>query len=493
MGKYLLLNNINKKLMKKTLLVLCAGLLGAAHASAQTDAQVMVTSGYTADVVMEGTPVEDYLVGGIDNSSVGLFTKTIKMQNFGISTEMPLVAYESEHKYYIDYTTNNALRLIGPDDDDDTLPSEGILYPAEEIQADSIFLLAICGNGPTTLTVEIGYTDGNYTEAEIEVEDWWNASTDEADHVGLGEAFWGLDRIDIDSDTPQGVVAVRLLEKGIDTDETKTIEYIYIGKAVDDGYPSILGVTTGDTPVIIESGFNADVVAENLPVADYVTVSLDANAWVLYTDDLELTVVTEYGLADDGYLNTISTDRTYYVDYANLNATRLTVDDPETTLVLEGAPVLGDEGAIVYFATAGNGPAEIDVTYNYADGTTSTSEISIIDWCNNTSYASIITGRYYSGVSDSNYVGIYEIEDWEVEVGKAIESITLTNNTTGSSKGIVMGIYMLDGELSSTTTGIDTVSADTATTGKAYNLAGQQVSSSYKGIVIIDGKKFVRK
>ena len=47
--------------------------------------------------------------------------------------------------------------------------------------------------------------------------------------------------------------------------------------------------------------------------------------------------------------------------------------------------------------------------------------------------------------------------------------------------------------LVSTETGIMEVTTDDDTTGNAYNLAGQKVDGNYKGIVIRNGKKFIRK
>ena len=43
-----------------------------------------------------------------------------------------------------------------------------------------------------------------------------------------------------------------------------------------------------------------------------------------------------------------------------------------------------------------------------------------------------------------------------------------------------------------TSTGISSVKAEAAHNGKTYNLAGQQVSDSYKGLVIKNGKKYVK-
>ena len=42
-------------------------------------------------------------------------------------------------------------------------------------------------------------------------------------------------------------------------------------------------------------------------------------------------------------------------------------------------------------------------------------------------------------------------------------------------------------------TGINDIKAETQSNGAVYNLAGQKVDGSYKGIVIRDGKKYLNK
>lgn len=48
--------------MKKTLLFLTAFSFGMLQSFAQQEGQIRVKSGFTADVVAEGIPVENYLV-----------------------------------------------------------------------------------------------------------------------------------------------------------------------------------------------------------------------------------------------------------------------------------------------------------------------------------------------------------------------------------------------------------------------------------------------
>jgi len=479
--------------MKKTLLLSSAMMLGAVSSFAQNSGPIKVKSGFTADVVIEALPPESHLVKGIDNGSVGFFTKHVKLVNKGLPSTQPMKAYESGNVYNIDYTKNNALRLVGPDDSGDLgLNPDGELYLAQPVKTSKLYFLAICGNGPTDLDVEVVYSDGSSSQATITVEDWWNASSNEADHQGKGEAFWGLDRIDRNNDGAQSTSAVRILEKSVETDATKEIESVYFSKVdVGSGYPTILGLSAGETAIEVSEGFNADVVAEAFPIGEHATVALDRNAWVLYSQDIELNPrETTFGLPDDGNIVTKS-GLTFVMDYTTLNATRLTVDEPTTTLELEDIPTASIDGAITFLATAGNGPAQVEVKFNYEDGTTSTDAFGITDWCNHQSEAAVQTGRYYNDIDDRDFVGLYEYETYP-EPDKAIKSITLTNTATdGASKGIVVGLYLTDGKI---TNGINDITVDEqGKAGKIYNMAGQRVNESYKGIVIKNGKKYIVK
>ena len=57
--------------------------------------------------------------------------------------------------------------------------------------------------------------------------------------------------------------------------------------------------------------------------------------------------------------------------------------------------------------------------------------------------------------------------------------------------GTKMGFFGFKYE-ASTPTGISSVKSEAAQNGKTYNLAGQQVSDSYKGLIIKNGKKYVK-
>ena len=52
---------------------------------------------------------------------------------------------------------------------------------------------------------------------------------------------------------------------------------------------------------------------------------------------------------------------------------------------------------------------------------------------------------------------------------------------------------MLDFDGSFTPTGIDAVKTDAAHDGYIYNVSGQRVNDSYKGLIIKNGKKMLKK
>ena len=118
------------------------------------------------------------------------------------------------------------------------------------------------------------------------------------------------------------------------------------------------------------------------------------------------------------------------------------------------------------------------------------SPFEVLDWCSNSDKFVYTTGRYYNGVSDVDWCGLFEFESYP-DPARAIESITVTNVRGDEwSKGIIVGLSM-DGEF---TTGINKVESEA---GKAesnsYNIAGQRVGKDFKGLVIRDGKKMLMK
>lgn len=94
------------------------------------------------------------------------------------------------------------------------------------------------------------------------------------------------------------------------------------------------------------------------------------------------------------------------------------------------------------------------------------------------SIASDGEGAYISKVLKTN----------EGETGKSTLYITITSNDLQKSNCFEVAIT------DKTATGIFNIKSDSnATSSTLYNLAGQQVSNSYKGIIIKNGKKYINK
>lgn len=92
---------------------------------------------------------------------------------------------------------------------------------------------------------------------------------------------------------------------------------------------------------------------------------------------------------------------------------------------------------------------------------------------------------------------------------KDLSNQNFTEETIGSIKAGDMVIFqgllqkyvkedlvtpeLVNGYLVENTSGIENVAAAKAQTGKMFNIAGQEVSKNYKGIVIVNGKKYMQK
>lgn len=102
-----------------------------------------------------------------------------------------------------------------------------------------------------------------------------------------------------------------------------------------------------------------------------------------------------------------------------------------------------------------------------------------------------LTGCYFYKLAYDDYsaktgLGFY----WGADNGAAF-----TAKTNGAylavpkSSGSAKSAFRFDG----TTTGVNTISAKTTTNDVIYNIQGQRVGANYKGLVIVNGKKMIRK
>jgi len=489
-----------------------------------------VISGWQADVFCETGPVANYLKLGVDNGSVGFFTHTFK--DYPIThpfTSETNPTSNFGHVYHIDATTNNALQLTNLTGDafPATPVSDGIFTLKTAQSFSDLYLLATCGNGPATVDVIYTYSDASNSEEKITVLDWYNTTTDHSQ-----DGFYGLDRIKrLDASSRSNITYVSLHEIKLKPTAGKEVTSIEFASETLNGkcICNLFGLSTGAAGVELEDGsYNVDLIAEawdaNKQVTGTTTSGIDRNGYVLYTDKVDFSneKTYTYGVPNDGAITANSGTPFQLANYAGLNATRLAKDmndaniqDMSETTILFKEKVMASE--LHMLAAAGNGTANVNVTYIYADGdevsaangdginnntggyvggasSTYNTTMDIMDWCNNHDYQTYTTGRYFNSPTDTNIAGFYEYVGTP-DATKELVGVRLTNQftTKAESKGIVVA-FTAKGTVTGTTTGINTIgTAKTAADGKIFNLAGQQVSKSYKGIVIKNGQKMIQK
>ena len=97
-----------------------------------------------------------------------------------------------------------------------------------------------------------------------------------------------------------------------------------------------------------------------------------------------------------------------------------------------------------------------------------------------------------------NYFNILiDSEDAQGSLVKPKEDLSALNNQKVTVNGFMMYVnskyvYAVATEVK-LATNINTIKTDADTNAPAYNIAGQQVEKSYKGVVIMNGKKMIQK
>lgn len=126
------------------------------------------------------------------------------------------------------------------------------------------------------------------------------------------------------------------------------------------------------TPVSV-SGFDADVIAENLPSAQYTTDKLDDQGWDFYSAAVKATG----SLPIDGKVMTSKGVNYQFAPYSGNNTVMLKESTSVKTLTT--APFAAQ--AIYLLGTSANGASTVKAILTYSDGTESSAlEVSFSDW-----------------------------------------------------------------------------------------------------------------
>lgn len=483
-------------------------------ASAQTYQPLDIYQGFDADVFATQTPFDDepQFVKGVDNDKVGFYTHTFfnKVKDFkGIDPDaLPLVG-PSGSQYSMDVKSLNALSLCGQqvnEADANRAPrtEEGTLKLATPVSTDELYFLACAGNGPAGVEVTLNYTDGTSDPTQVSVLDWWDKG---------GEpncVLAGLDRADRISKSTDQRHGVTFLEYNAYGDAEKEIQSVTFELTNPDGHRvvTILGLSANGESLDITDGLTDDVIAEAMPLNETSTIGIDQYQWVVLMTGIDFSEEGEpaLGVPKDGKVTTVANADGNYGDipfqlapFDQLNATRLTYDDGDTedvdescdTLLVAGEPQATE---IYLLGTAGNGPANTKVSFLYTDGSVSEAQTwSIPDWFGDESTHNLITGRYHNGWGDRNieaYTNCGMYVELFVPDEKPIKGIICKNTAmSGQSKAIIVAATM-NGDF---TSGINSIGeVKKATNNAIYNVAGQRVGENYKGIVIRNGKKYIK-
>ena len=202
-------------------------------------------------------------------------------------------------------------------------------------------------------------------------------------------------------------------------------------------------------PISIQSGFNADVVANGIGTsASSTTTDVDGVSFAFISRDFQLTSgapVLTYGLPLNGVINSAVTTPAglsyQLAPYSGNNTLRLQNANDTGTLVLS-SPIAAVN--LYMLATGGSGACTVNVTINFADATTQTvSTIAIADWYNAANFAIQGIGRI-SRTTDILETGggtnprLYQIPIAVTAANQAklIQSITITKSGTGGIPNI---------------------------------------------------------
>ncbi len=207
-------------------------------------------------------------------------------------------------------------------------------------------------------------------------------------------------------------------------------------------------------------------------------------AWVDGTENLNSVVLNDYTLTITGNSSktwskgsTITVDETEYLTIKLSNGAQNTITAPEG--------VTFNKVTFYSYINIKAAASEVrDSWWKEVNGTTydtAESQGGIFKSCNQNAFDDgVIPGS-------DGLVGLDQPDKREFIFDTPVNTMTFTNK--GEQVGFIMVLETVD-----TTTGISNVSSQSIDlNGPVYNLAGQRVSKSYKGVVISNGKKYVQK
>ena len=212
--------------------------------------------------------------------------------------------------------------------------------------------------------------------------------------------------------------------------------------------------------------------------------------------------LTGFAQSGDDYYATFSSDAvtffpndvTVYGVVAENN--QLTMTSGEEDLFTSGTVTIDDKEVKGYYVPANTGVLinAIDASVTYY--TVANKTVDAIDNRFNMLYPA---SKAMSDLGDSYYFYKLAYDDYSAKTGLgfywgADNGTVFTAKTNGAYLAVpktasAKSAFRFDG----TTTGVNTINAKTTTNDVIYNIQGQRVGANYKGLVIVNGKKMMRK
>lgn len=245
--------------------------------------------------------------------------------------------------------------------------------------------------------------------------------------------------------------------------------------------------------------FKAGKASANRFFLDDVVVSEATTAAETYTP-ATLSLVAKSG---DDYYATFSSDQvTFFPNDVTVfgvvvENNKLTMTSGEDGPFTSGTVTIDDNEVKGYYVPAKTGVLinAIDASATYY--TVANKTVDAIDNSFNMLYPA---SKAMSDLGDSYYFYKLAYDDYSAKTGLgfywgADNGTVFTAKTNGAylavpkSSGSAKSGFRFDG----TTTGVNTINAKTTTNDVIYNIQGQRVGANYKGLVIVNGKKMMRK
>ena len=152
-------------------------------------------------------------------------------------------------------------------------------------------------------------------------------------------------------------------------------------------------------PIMIASGWNADIVAEKYPASTSTSSTIDGSDRAFYAESIR----KNGGLPDNGRITSANENVQYILgEYSVNQALSLKTPGMSGTLTFY-TPV--ETGELFILGTSGNGDASVSITLNYADG-------------------------------ESVELGKYNIRDWSVRNPQGDEAVTHLGNITRNNNSL---------------------------------------------------------